>query len=152
MLLTSSAIADGEMIPRRYTCDGANLSPPLEWRPGPRGTLSFTLLCDDPDAPMGTWHHWAVYDIGSERRGLAEGVPQRPAGEEYKQAINDFRRFGYGGPCPPQGRPPHRYRFRLLALNTAHLTLARDPTCREVEHEARKHLVAETTLAGLYGR
>ena len=95
MRLTSSAFADGATIPRRFTCDGQNLSPPLAWTDVPDGARSLVLLCDDPDAPAGTWHHWAVYDIPRDRAGLPEGISQRDDG--FKQASNDFRGVGYGG-------------------------------------------------------
>lgn len=108
MQLRSSAFLDGATIQRRFTCDGKNLSPPLEWSSAPVGTRSFVLLCDDPDAPSGTWHHWAAYDVPAGRTGLAEGegAAGDAAGKSFKQAINDFREPGYGGPCPPRGSPP----------------------------------------------
>ena len=150
MRLTSSAFADGAKIPRRYTCDGNDVSPPLAWSGAPADTRSFVLLCDDPDAPLGTWHHWAAYDIAGGQNALAEGVAQRASG--FKQAINDFERQGYGGPCPPHGHGPHHYRFRLLAQSVETLSLPKNPTCRDVEHAARKHAVAEVTLTGVYQR
>jgi Raf kinase inhibitor-like YbhB/YbcL family protein len=105
MELASSAFADGSAIPRRFTCDGDNLSPPLQWSGAPAGTRSFVLLCDDPDAPSGTWHHWAAYDIPPTAVELAVGAAQD---KKMKQAVNDFRKPGYGGPCPPHGHGPHR--------------------------------------------
>ena len=101
MELRSSGFRNGTTIPRRFTCDGEDASPPLEWSGAPAGTRSFVLLCDDPDAPVGTWHHWAVYDIPADQTGLTEGVARGAAGKSFKQAINDFRKPGYGGPCPP---------------------------------------------------
>ena len=100
MKLVSSAFADGAAIPRRFTCDGENLSPPLQWSGAPEETQSFVLLCDDPDAPAGTWHHWAVYDIPPAVTEFAVNAAQNA---EMKQAVNDFRKVGYGGPCPPHG-------------------------------------------------
>ena len=114
MKLVSSAFADGAAIPRRFTCDGENLSPPLQWSGAPAGTRSFVLLCDDPDAPAGTWHHWAVYDVPPVLTDLADGAALNM---KMKQAVNDFRKVGYGGPCPPRGHGPHHYHFRLLALD-----------------------------------
>jgi Raf kinase inhibitor-like YbhB/YbcL family protein len=105
-----------------------------------------------PDAPAGTWHHWAAYDIPGEHVGLAEGASRHADKEGFKQAINDFHRSGYGGPCPPRGHGPHHYHFRLLALSIVHLPLRKDPSCRDLEREARKHLIAEATLTGLYER
>jgi Raf kinase inhibitor-like YbhB/YbcL family protein len=152
MQLRSSVMVDGATIPQRFTCDGEDLSPPLDWTGAPAEARSFVLLCDDPDAPAGTWHHWAANDIPGERVGLPQGANEQADKEGFKQAINDFRRSGYGGQCPPHGHGPHHYSFRLLALSTDHLPLRKDPSCRDVEREARKHLIAEATLTGLYGR
>ena len=150
MRLRSSAFPDGTTIPRRFTCDGTGLSPPLDWSDAPETTRSFVLLCDDPDAPAGTWHHWAAYDIPADRAALVEGAAQQ--GKGFKQAINDFQQPGYGGPCPPRGDGIHRYRFRLLALAVDRLPARREPSCQAVEREANKHLLAEATLIGTYQR
>ncbi len=149
MKLVSSAFADGAAIPRRFTCDGDDVSPPLQWSGSPGGTESFVLLCEDPDAPGGTWHHWAAYDIDASVTQLAEGAARN---KKLKQAVNDFRKPGYGGPCPPPGHGPHHYQFRLLALATDHLRLDPHASCRDVEREARKHLLAEAVLVGWYQR
>ncbi len=151
MRLTSSAFADGATIPRRYTCDGENVSPPLEWSDPPAAVRSFVLLCNDPDAPGGTWHHWAAYDIPAAINSLAEDAGRQPAKYGFKQASNDFSRTGYGGPCPPHRHGPHHYHFRLLAVSVEHLP-GKLSSCREVEREARKHLLAEATLVGVYQR
>ncbi|WP_245422013.1 YbhB/YbcL family Raf kinase inhibitor-like protein [Alsobacter soli] len=147
--LESPAFRPGAAIPRRYTCDGENVSPALEWSGAPEGALSFAILCDDPDAPGGVWRHWAVYDLPPTLRRLPEG-----AGAEgvSRQAVNDFGHPGYGGPCPPRGHGAHRYRFRLLALSTDILHVPSTASCRMVEQEARKHLLAEAVLEGVYGR
>ncbi len=152
MRLSSSAFADGGVIPRRFTCDGEDASPPLDWTDVPSGARSLVLLCDDPDAPAGTWHHWAIYDIPADRTGLADDADHDAGKSGFKQAINDFRRPGYNGPCPPRRHGAHHYHFRLLALSTASLTLREEPTCRDVEHEARKHVLSEATLVGVYER
>ncbi|MBB4038734.1 hypothetical protein GGR34_000363 [Microvirga flocculans] len=152
MQLRSDAFHDGAVIPDRYTCDGADLSPPLRWDGAPEETLSFALLCLDPDAPRGTWHHWAAYDIPAEMRELGPGAAQAAARHGFRQAINDFRKHGYGGPCPPRGGGPHHYRFHLLALDVAHLPMAGDSLCQDVEREARRHLLAEARLMGVYER
>jgi Raf kinase inhibitor-like YbhB/YbcL family protein len=152
MQLSSSAFSNGSAIPRRFTCDGENLSPPLAWDAAPPATRSFVLLCDDPDAPAGTWHHWAVYDIAAEQTALAENAGHGSGPARLKQATNDFHRTGYGGPCPPHGHGRHRYHFRLLALSVDHLSLGAKPSCREVEAEARRHVIAEATLIGIYQR
>jgi Raf kinase inhibitor-like YbhB/YbcL family protein len=150
MHLTSPAFANTHPVPRRHTCDGEDLSVPLRWADPPPGTRSFVVLCDDPDAPAGVWHHWAVYDVPPDRTELAEGAG-RP-GAALRQAVNDFGRVGYGGPCPPHRHGVHHYRFRLLALSVDHLALPAKPSCREVEQQARKHTIAEATLVGLYER
>jgi Raf kinase inhibitor-like YbhB/YbcL family protein len=98
MQLSSSAFSSGSTIPRRFTCDGENLSPALDWTSAPATTRSFVLLCDDPDAPAGKWHHWAAYDIDADQTRLAEGAGRDGGAAQFKQAINDFRRAGYGGP------------------------------------------------------
>ena len=129
MRLISTAFADGSAIPRRFTCDGEDLSPPLNWNDAPPDTRSFVLLCDDPDAPAGTWHHWAAYDIPSTLTAFAERASAEKLG--FKQAINDFRRPGYGGPCPPRGHGLHHYQFQLLALSVDHLPVGHTPSCRD---------------------
>lgn len=152
MRLSSSAFSDGAPIPRRFTCDGENLSPPLSWSEPPTGTRSFALLCDDPDAPGGAFHHWAVYDIAADRTELAQGSDRHADAQGFKRAVNDFNRLGYGGPCPPQRHGPHHYQFCLLALSVDHLPLRKGSSCREVEREARKHALAEAGLVGTYER
>ena len=152
MWLRSSAFDDGAEIPRRFTCEGGDTSPPLHWSEAPPGTRSFVVLCDDPDAPAGTWHHWAAYDIPAERSALPEDAGRHSAREGFMQALNDFGRSGYGGPCPPRSHGPHHYHFRLLAVSTDHLRLRKAPPCRDVEREARKHVLAEAVLVGLYQR
>jgi len=152
MRLTSPAFQNGATIPRRFTCDGENVSPPLQWSGAPAETRSFVVLCDDPDAPAGVWRHWAAYDIPSASVELAENVDARAAGHGFKEAVNDFHRFGYGGPCPPHGHGVHHYQFRLLALSRADLGLKANASCKEVEQAARKCVIAEATLIGLYQR
>ena len=152
MQLKSSAFEDGGTIPRRFTCDGEDLSPPLHWEDIPPGTHGFVVLCEDPDAPAGTWHHWAAYDIPSDRTAIADGASRPGSQQPLKQAINDFGRAGYGGPCPPRRHGPHHYHFRVLALSTDRLPVHKQPSCREVEREARRHLLAEAILVGLYER
>src|SRR3990167_1037537 len=119
--LKSQAFKGGDLIPDKYTCEGPDVSPPLRWNDPPRETHSFALIADDPDAPMGTWVHWVVYNIPAGERGLDENVPKQerlPNGA--MQGMTDFHRVGYGGPCPPSGT--HRYFFKLYALDVA-LTL-----------------------------
>lgn len=151
MEIRSSAFGSGEMIPVKYTCDGADFSPSLEWTAGPAGTKSFALICDDPDAPMGTWVHWVIYDIPAAATMLAEGITREkdlPGGGT--QGINDFRRTGYGGPCPPGGRT-HRYFFKLYALDAA-LGLKPGITKDQLLKAMKGHVLAEAQLMGTYKR
>ena len=114
--LISSAFEEGAMIPSKYTCDGKDISPPLAWTSVPAGTKSFALICDDPDAPMGTWVHWVLYNLPTSVNKLPENIPPRPILDNgAQQGKNDFRKLGYGGPCPPGGT--HRYYFKLYALD-----------------------------------
>lgn len=152
MQLRSDAFENGKVIPKQFTCDGEDMSPPLDWNGVPAGTLSFVLFCHDPDAPSGIWHHWAAYDIPAQQREFAPGAAQDSERQGLKQGINDFHRSGYGGPCPPRGHGPHHYHFHLLALSTAHLPVSKTPSCQDVEREARKHLLTEARLVGIYER
>lgn len=150
MRLTGPAFASGDWVPQRFTCDGADVSPPLAWSDPPAATRSFALVCADPDAPGGTWYHWAIYDIPPGVRALDEHWP--PARAAPLQAINDFRRRGYGGPCPPRGAPAHHYQFRLYALNVEQLGVGPGAHCREVETTAQTHAIATAELIGVYQR
>jgi Raf kinase inhibitor-like YbhB/YbcL family protein len=150
MELRSTAFTDRSSMPIQYTCDGKNVSPPLNWTDPPAATRSFALLCDDPDAPGGIWHHWAIYDLPHQERSLAEGASRNP--KPFKQAINDFRKTGYGGPCPPHEHGLHHYHFRLLALSVERLPVHEKPNCEGVEREARKYAIAEATLISVYER
>ncbi|MCS6879253.1 MAG: YbhB/YbcL family Raf kinase inhibitor-like protein [Geminicoccaceae bacterium] len=152
MRLASPAFAAGGRIPERYTCDGADLSPPLSWSGAPVSTRSFVLVCEDPDAPAGTWYHWAVFDIPADQTSLPEGLAKTEKVGRLRQAINDFRKPGYGGPCPPRGHGTHHYRFRLLALSVGSLPLGPRPGCREVLSAAEPHILAGTELVGTYSR
>jgi Raf kinase inhibitor-like YbhB/YbcL family protein len=149
--LTSTAFSAGGTIPKKHTCDGADVSPPLAWGEAPTGTQSFALIADDPDAPVGTWVHWVIFDLPADARGLAEGVgKQEQPADGARQGTNDFRKTGYGGPCPPPGRP-HRYFFKLYALD-AKLGLKAGATKAEVEKAMRGHILAQGELMGRYGR
>jgi Raf kinase inhibitor-like YbhB/YbcL family protein len=150
--LTSTAFRDGERVPDRYTCTGDDISPPLAWSDAPAGTKSFALLCDDPDAPAGTWHHWAAFDIPADSHGLPEAYPTDAEVDGTRQAVTDFRRTGYGGPCPPPGHGTHHYHFSLLALSVERLDLPTKVHCTEVESAARRHMLAEIRLTGTYSR
>ena len=144
--LTSGAFEDGGPIPARYTCDGDNASPPLNWAGAPADTVSFALIVDDPDA--GGFVHWIVYNVGGSASGsLPAGFSESPDGPA--QGTNNFRRPGYGGPCPPSGE--HRYAFRLLALDDV-LELTGAPSLEDVLDAAEGHVLAEASLTGRYRR
>ena len=150
MELTSSAFAAHGEIPRRHTCEGEDVSPPLAWSGVPPGTRSLVLIVDDPDAPdpaapQRTWVHWVVYDIGPDVAGLPEGARPLPPGT--REGLNDWRRRGWGGPCPPIGR--HRYFFKLYALN-APLADLPTPTKPAVEHAMQGHVLAQAQCVGTY--
>ncbi|HXH06460.1 MAG TPA: YbhB/YbcL family Raf kinase inhibitor-like protein [Vicinamibacterales bacterium] len=147
--LTSPAFADGAFIPVRYTCDGENLSPPLQWADPPSGTRSFVLIVDDPDAPAGTFTHWVLFDLPGAERHLPEAPPQKTAGRSGR---NDFGKQGYGGPCPPRGHGPHRYFFRLSALDVDSLKLAAGARRSEVEAAMKGHVLGAAQLMGRYER
>jgi Raf kinase inhibitor-like YbhB/YbcL family protein len=151
MQLSSEAFAEGATIPAKYTCDDKNVSPPLKWSGAPTGTKSFALIADDPDAPMGTWVHWVLYDLPGSVSELPEGVPAAETSRSgAKQGLNDFKQSGYGGPCPPRGKP-HRYVFRLYALDAA-LELKPGATKKQLEHAMGKHILAQAHLTGTYQR
>lgn len=151
MRIESPAFQSQGKIPVQYTCDGADLSPPLVWSDPPPGTQSFALISDDPDTPIGTWVHWVVYGLPAGSRGLQEGIPKTetlPDGTQ--QGITDFGRSGYGGPCPPAGKP-HRYFFKLFALDTA-LALSPKMTKTDLLMAMNGHILAQTELVGFYER
>ena len=150
MELKSSAINEGRTIPRRFTCDDADISPPLVWNAAPAGTGAFVLICDDPDAPVGTWVHWVYYDIPASVAQLAEGVaPDEMPSAGGTQGRNDFGRLGYGGPCPPGGR--HRYYFKLYALDSA-LGLKPGASRQQVDAAMAGHVMDQAQLMGTYAR
>jgi len=138
------------MIPRKYTCDGDDISPPLSWDSVPEETKSIAVICDDPDAPMGTWVHWVVYDIPPETRELKENVtPEREMHIGGIQGMNDFKKVGYGGPCPPGGT--HRYFFKIFALDLR-LELGPGATKDQLLIAMEGHILAKGELIGKYSR
>jgi Raf kinase inhibitor-like YbhB/YbcL family protein len=150
LTITSAAFKESGMIPKRCTCDGSDVSPDLSWSGVPEGTRTLALICDDPDAPMGTWVHWVLFNIPPDVTSLPEGVPAQktlPNGARHGQ--NDFRKFGYGGPCPPGGT--HRYYFKLYALDTAFNLEAGIAKSRLVD-AMKGHILAEGQLMGKYRR
>jgi len=149
--LTSQAFAHQAKIPKLYTCEGADISPPLAWTDPPAGTKSVALIVDDPDAPVGTWVHWVLYNVPAASRALPQDLPKVDTlSDGAIQGLNDFRRIGYGGPCPPLG-PAHRYVFKLYALD-AMLTLPPKATKAQLEQTMEGHVLAQAELIGLYKR
>jgi len=150
MQLTSASFRDGGEIPKPFTCDGSDQSPPLAWSGAPPGTRSFAVVCRDPDAPAGVWYHWAIFDIPAQISQIAQG--HSPDSNAPRQAINDFGRRGYGGPCPPHGHGRHHYSFTVYALSVERLDLPAGARCVEVERAARAHAIANAQLTGIYAR
>lgn len=150
--LESNAFYAGGRLPARFTCDGGDASPPLRWSGAPTGTRGFALVCSDPDAPAGTFYHWAIYDIPADTFSLPERYPHQRQGRGPSQAVNDFGRRGYGGPCPPKGHGPRRYFFRLYAIGIEQLPLPPSADARDVEGVAAKHALASAELMGIYER
>jgi Raf kinase inhibitor-like YbhB/YbcL family protein len=148
--LTSSAFKEGEAIPRGYTCNGANVSPPLEWTGMPKTAKTIAIIADDPDAPAGTWVHWVVYNLPAEGLGLIENTPQTETlNGGGLQGKNDFGKIGYGGPCPPSGT--HRYFFKFYVLDSE-LPLKSGATKAEVEKAMEGHIAGQAQLMGTYHR
>jgi Raf kinase inhibitor-like YbhB/YbcL family protein len=151
LTLTSSAFRDGEPIPVIHSCDGEDLSPQLAWTGAPVETRTFALICDDPDAPRGTWVHWLIWNLGADTVELGQGVPPRPQlPSGARQGLNDGGDLGYAGPCPPPGAP-HRYFFRLYSLDTA-LNLPPGVNRSDLVAAMRGHILARGTIMGTYQR
>ncbi len=151
MQVTSTAFAEGGAIPPKYTGQGDDVSPPLQWTAASPQTKSFALICDDPDAPMGTWTHWVIYNLPATATGLPENVAKRgslPDGS--KQGQNSFGKIGYNGPAPPPGKA-HRYFFKVYALDTV-LTLDAGAEKGEVVNAINGHVLAQGQLMGTYQR
>lgn len=149
-VLESPAFRNGEQIPRKYARDGENVSPPLVWQGAPPQTKSFALIVEDPDAPSGSFHHWAALDIPPELSQLREGVEGRAEG--LKQGVNDFGDARYDGPQPPRGHGVHHYHFRLMALNVERLGAPEKASVREIWAKARPHALEEAELIGTFER
>jgi len=149
--LKSNAFAPSGMIPKKHTCDGPDVSPAIDWTGIPEGTKTLALICDDPDAPVGTWVHWVLYNLPANVTGLPEGVPTDQTIEQgASQGTNDFGRIGYGGPCPPPGKP-HRYFFRLYALDEK-IALPPGARKKDLVEAMQDHMVGQAELMGKYGR
>ncbi len=150
MEFASAAFKNGEPIPKQFTCDGPNISPPLQWSGVPESARSLALLVDDPDAPRGSWVHWVLFNIPTGIPGLPENIKKTgtiPIGA--RQGVNDFREIGYGGPCPPGGK--HRYFFRLYALD-GKMDLPAGFRQKDLEAAMRGHVLAQGELMATYGR
>jgi Raf kinase inhibitor-like YbhB/YbcL family protein len=150
MILESDAFTDGDLIPPRYTCDGADVSPPLAWRNVAAGSESFALIMDDPDAPGGTWVHWVLFNLPGSTTRLPDhmyGAGGPPIGSV--DGTNSWARRGYGGPCPPSGT--HRYFFKLYALD-AFLEIGDGATAAELREAVKGHVLGDSVLMGRYAR
>lgn len=152
LVIRSAAFAEGGEIPVRHTCEGEDLSPQLEWSGAPAGTRSLAVVVDDPDAPdpaapRTIWVHWVLYDLPPSAGGLPEGVSRAALPAGTREGLNDWKRTGWGGPCPPVGR--HRYFFRLFALD-AQLGDLRVPTRATLDDALRGHLLAQAATMGTY--
>jgi Raf kinase inhibitor-like YbhB/YbcL family protein len=148
--LASSAFENGAAIPERFTCSGSNRSPALEWKGIPSSTLSFALIVDDPDAPMGTFVHWVIYNISPATKQLPEGVAASAAVSNGEQGLNGRNEIGYTGPCPPPGKP-HHYQFRLYALDQK-LELGPGATPQQLTAAMKGHVLASAELVGIFER
>jgi hypothetical protein len=149
--ITSPAFDPGGGIPARFTCDGEDLSPALRWTGVPAAAKQLALICDDPDAPAGTWVHWVIYGLPPPTAELPEGVPANETGPGgARQGVNDFKRVGYGGPCPPPGKP-HRYFFRLYALDRE-IDLPPRATKQDLLRAMEGHVLGQAELMGTYRR
>jgi hypothetical protein len=152
--LTSTAFVHNGKIPARYTGEGADVSPPLKWEGAPAGVKSWALICDDPDAPVGTWVHWVIYGLPAQTAGLPENVARKEVLPELggaKQGLNSWGRACYGGPMPPPGHGVHHYHFRLYALDIEPALKPR-ATRQQLDAAMKGHILAETELVGLYER
>lgn len=148
--MSSTAFKEGEMIPRKYTCTGEDISPPLKFENIPEGTRSLVLICEDPDAPVGIWVHWVLFDLPPDTSTLPEKIPAEKKLENGAvHGINDFKKVGYGGPCPPSGT--HRYFFKVSALDRK-LELKPLSTQKEVVEAMKGYVLAEGQLMGRFQR
>jgi Raf kinase inhibitor-like YbhB/YbcL family protein len=148
--LSSPAFAQNQHIPRQFSRDGGNLSPPIEWQGAPQGTQSFALIVEDPDAPRGTFRHWAAYDIPGDASRLAEGVGSRDQGAALQMGTNDFGNVQYDGPQPPPGHGLHHYHFRLFALDVPALDLPENCAAGDVLAAVQDHVLEEADVIGTF--
>jgi Raf kinase inhibitor-like YbhB/YbcL family protein len=149
--ISTSAFSNGGSIAKQFTCDGPDVSPQLAWTEAPAATKSFALLVDDPDAPVGNWNHWTMWNLAATLHGLAEGVSKDARlSDGTEQGKNDFGKTGYNGPCPPAGKP-HRYYFKLFALDTT-LDLKAGSRKKDLEAAMKNHVLGQAEWMGTYGR
>jgi len=148
--IASPAFPNGQRIPDRHSKDGGNVSPPLQWGEAPRNTRSFAVIVEDPDAPQGTFRHWAVYNVPPAYQGLAEHSGSTGSGTSLETAVNDFGNRGYDGPQPPHGHGTYHYHFRLLALDVPELSLPARPSVKDVLAAAQAHVIAEAETVGTF--
>jgi Raf kinase inhibitor-like YbhB/YbcL family protein len=150
MIIKSNSFKNMDLIPVEFTCDGIDISPQINWEKI-EGAKSYVIIMDDPDAPMGLFTHWIVYDIPKDITSLPANFPKKKVLNSIKQGINDFGFIGYGGPCPPKGKP-HRYFFKVYALDIETLGIPHGTTRKEVETKMRSHIISSGQLVGIYGR
>lgn len=149
--ISSPSFPNGGEIPKKFSCSGDDVSPQLIWTEPPAGTATFALLLDDPDAPAGNWNHWAIWNLPASARSLHEAVGKsRRLPDESQQGVNDFKKVGYNGPCPPANKP-HHYHFRLFAVDTK-LNLTGDAGKPEVEGAMKGHVLARAEWMGTFRR
>ena len=148
--VASPAFPNGQRIPERYSKDGGNVSPPLVWQEAPRNTRSFCIVVEDPDAPRGTFRHWAVYNVPPAYKGLGEDSGSPKAGAPLAMGVNDFGKSGYDGPQPPRGHGTHHYHFRLLALDVPELSLPAHASVKDVLDAAQPHVIAQAETIGTF--
>jgi Raf kinase inhibitor-like YbhB/YbcL family protein len=154
LTLTSPAFKDNERLPVKHTGEGEDVSPPLDWAGAPAGAKSFAVICDDPDAPLGTWDHWLIWNIPADRKGLPEGVAKTETVADLggaRQGNNSWPKIGYWGPMPPKGHGNHHYIFRVYALDAV-LDLPAGSKKKALEAAMKGHVLAEGKLVGLYSR
>ena len=151
LAVKSSAFGSGAEIPKKFTCEGPDVSPALEWSGVPQGTATFALIADDPDAPVGTWVHWVIWNVSPDAHGLPEAVPRSAQLDTgAQQGDNDFRKTGYDGPCPPAGKA-HRYYFRLYALDRK-LDLPAGSRRKDLDGAMKGHVLAQAEYMGTFRR
>ena len=152
LTVSSPAFSHNQQIPGQFSRDGGNVSPLIEWQGVPHGTRSFALVVEDPDAPRGTFRHWAAYDIPPGTHRLAEGAGSRAQGAAIHMATNDFGNARYDGPQPPPGHGTHHYHFRLFALDVPELNMPPECDAQDVLEAARSHAIAEAETVGTFER